>query len=211
MKKIRVQDAVGMELCHDITEMNDGFKGAAFRRGHIILESDIEHMLRIGKQHIFVWEENAGDVHEDDCARRMAAMAPVDGAHYTEPAEGKVLPLSFPLPFLMFCCLRFLPETGSPQMSWLDWQTVACVKCAKPVIGQTARSADIDYIKKDPNVEEDIRVLCMKCKVYSAVSLGSRMFSRIATMAAGTMPEPPKISLTASGAKFRMAVLAPMP
>ena len=91
MKKIRVEEAVGMELCHDITEMNDGFKGVAFKRGHIIRESDIGHMLRIGKQHIFVWEEHAGEIHEDDCARRMAAMAPVEGAHYTEPAEGKVL------------------------------------------------------------------------------------------------------------------------
>ena len=88
MKKIKVQDAIGMELCHDITEMNDGFKGVAFKRGHIIREEDIDHMLRIGKQHIFVWEENAGEIHEDDCARRMAAMAPVEGAHYTEPAEG---------------------------------------------------------------------------------------------------------------------------
>lgn len=91
MKKINVQDAIGMELCHDITEMNDGFKGVAFKRGHIIREEDIDHMLRIGKQHIFVWEENAGEIHEDDCARRMAAMAPVEGAHYSEPAEGKVL------------------------------------------------------------------------------------------------------------------------
>ena len=91
MKKIQVQDAVGMELCHDITEMNDRFKGAVFKRGHIIRQQDIEHMLRIGKQHVFVWEEQAGEVHEDDCARRMAAMAPVEGAHYTDPAEGKVL------------------------------------------------------------------------------------------------------------------------
>ena len=91
MKKIEVQHAVGMELCHDITEMNDSFKGVAFKRGHIIRESDIEHMLCIGKQHIFVWEEHAGEIHEDDCARRMAAMAPVEGAHYTDPAEGKVL------------------------------------------------------------------------------------------------------------------------
>ena len=91
MKKIKVQDAVGLELCHDITEMNDNFKGVAFQRGHIVQEEDIEHMLRIGKQHIFIWEENAGEIHEDDCAKRMAAMAPVEGAHYTEPAEGKVL------------------------------------------------------------------------------------------------------------------------
>ncbi len=91
MKKIRVQDAVGMELCHDITEMKDGFKGVAFRRGHIIRQADIGHMLDIGKQTVFVWEEAAGEIHEDDCARRMAAMAPVAGAHYTEPSEGKVL------------------------------------------------------------------------------------------------------------------------
>ena len=94
MKKIHVQHAVGMELCHDITEMNEGFKGVAFKRGHIIQQQDIEHMLRIGKQHIFVWEEHAGEIHEDDCAKRMAAMAPVAGAHYTEPAEGKVLLLA---------------------------------------------------------------------------------------------------------------------
>ena len=94
MKKVNIENAIGMELCHDITEMNDGFKGAAFKRGHVIREEDIEHMLRIGKQHVFVWEENAGEIHEDDCARRMAAMAPVEGAHYTEPAEGKVLLLA---------------------------------------------------------------------------------------------------------------------
>lgn len=91
MKKIKIRDAVGMELCHDITEMNEGFKGVAFRRGHIIRPEDIDHLLRLGKEHIFVWEPNAGELHEDDCARRLAAMAPVEGAHYTEPAEGKVL------------------------------------------------------------------------------------------------------------------------
>ena len=94
MKKIKIQDAVGMELCHDITEMNAEFKGAAFRRGYIIQQSDIAHLLRIGKEHVYVWEEHAGEIHEDDCARRLAAMAPVTGAHYTDPAEGKVLLLA---------------------------------------------------------------------------------------------------------------------
>ncbi len=91
MKKIAVQDAVGLKLCHDITAMRDGFKGAAFKRGHIIQEKDIEELLNIGKKHVFIWEENAGELHEEECARRMAAMAPVAGAHYTEPSEGKVL------------------------------------------------------------------------------------------------------------------------
>ena len=48
MKKIKVQDAIGMELCHDITEMNANFKGAAFQRGHIIREEDVEHLLNLG-------------------------------------------------------------------------------------------------------------------------------------------------------------------
>lgn len=90
MKKVKVEEAVGLTLCHDLTEMRDGFKGAAFRRGHVITEADIPHMLDIGKRTVFVWEENAGEIHEEDAARRMAAMAPVEGAHYTEPAEGKV-------------------------------------------------------------------------------------------------------------------------
>ncbi len=91
MKKVPVEQAVGMTLCHDITAMVDGFKGAAFRRGHIIEESDIPRLLDLGKRMVFIWEDHAGELHEEDCARRLAAMAPVEGAHYTEPSEGKVV------------------------------------------------------------------------------------------------------------------------
>ena len=91
MRKVKVEEAVGLTLCHDLTEMRDGFKGPAFRRGHVITEADIPHMLDIGKRTVFVWEENAGEIHEEDAALRMAAMAPVPGAHYTAPSEGKVL------------------------------------------------------------------------------------------------------------------------
>ena len=91
MKKVNVENAVGMELCHDITAMRDGFKGAAFQRGHIITEEDIPILLDIGKRTVYVWEPEAGEIHEEDAARRMAAMAAVEGAHYTAPSEGKVL------------------------------------------------------------------------------------------------------------------------
>lgn len=91
MKKIPVESAVGMALCHDITAMRDGFKGALFRRGHVITAADIETMLDIGKKTVFVWEENAGEIHEEDAARRMAAMANVPNTHCTGPSEGKML------------------------------------------------------------------------------------------------------------------------
>ena len=91
MKKINDEEAVGMALCHDITAMRHGFKGAAFKRGHVITEEDIPKLLDIGKRTVFIWEENAGEIHEEDAALRMAAMAPVPCAHYTAPSEGKVL------------------------------------------------------------------------------------------------------------------------
>ena len=90
MKKISVENAVGMTLCHDITAMRDGFKGALFQRGHVITEEDVPQLLDIGKKTIFVWEENAGEIHEEDAALRMAAMAPVELAHYAGPSEGKM-------------------------------------------------------------------------------------------------------------------------
>ena len=91
MKKVKVEDAVGLALCHDITAMRDGFKGAAFKRGHVIATGDIPALLDLGKRTVFICEENAGEVHEEDCALRMAAMAPVEGAHYEGPSEGKVI------------------------------------------------------------------------------------------------------------------------
>lgn len=91
MKKVRVEDAVGLTLCHDITAMYDGFKGALFKRGHVIRQEDIPRFLDIGKQTVFVWEPDAGEIHEEDAALRMAAMAQVSGAHYEGPSEGKVV------------------------------------------------------------------------------------------------------------------------
>ena len=90
MKKIKTVDAVGMTLCHDITEVRDCFKGRAFQRGHVITEDDVAHLLNLGQKHIYIWEENAGEIHEEDAALRLAAMAPVDGAEYSGPSEGKM-------------------------------------------------------------------------------------------------------------------------
>lgn len=91
MKKLKIEDAIGKTLCHDISAMRDGFKGAAFKRGHVITKEDIPAFLDLGKRTVFVWEDHAGEVHEEDAALRMAAMTPVEGAHYTAPSEGKVL------------------------------------------------------------------------------------------------------------------------
>ena len=81
MKKIKVEDAVGLTLCHDITAMRTGFKGVAFPRGHVVTEEDIPKLLDIGKKTIFIWEEAEGLIHEDDAALRLSALNKVEGAH----------------------------------------------------------------------------------------------------------------------------------
>lgn len=91
MKKVRVEDAVGMTLCHDITAIDDRFKGAAFHRGQVITQEDVEKLKNIGKQHIFIWEENAGEIHEEDAALRLSKLCAVEGGVYSGPSEGKMV------------------------------------------------------------------------------------------------------------------------
>ena len=57
MKLIKTEDAVGHVLCHDLTRIvKDEFKGAQFKKGHIITEEDIPMLLSMGKEHLYVWE-----------------------------------------------------------------------------------------------------------------------------------------------------------
>ncbi len=90
MEKLRTEDAVGMPLCHDITAMRPGFKGPLFRRGHIITREDIPELLDLGKKTVYVGEIGEGMLHEEECAKRLAVMIPVEGAHYEGPSEGKM-------------------------------------------------------------------------------------------------------------------------
>ena len=94
MKKVRVEEAVGQTLCHDITAMVPGFKGALFKRGHVVAEEDIDTLLDIGKRHIYVGDMEPGMMHEEDCARRLAGMTSIDGAHFEGPSEGKMMLIS---------------------------------------------------------------------------------------------------------------------
>ncbi len=94
MKKVKVEDAVGMELAHDITAMYEGFKGPLFKRGHIIKEEDIPKLLDIGKQTVFAGEPDPGMMHEEDCALALAEMTKTEGTHFEGPSEGKMVLVS---------------------------------------------------------------------------------------------------------------------
>lgn len=91
-KTIPVEQAVGMVLPHDITEIrSEEFKGRAFRKGHIIKAEDIERLKSLGKENIYVLELGEDDIHENEAAELMAAAIAGSGTLVSgEPVEGKL-------------------------------------------------------------------------------------------------------------------------
>ncbi|OGR01332.1 MAG: molybdopterin-binding protein [Deltaproteobacteria bacterium RIFOXYD12_FULL_55_16] len=91
-KTIPVEQAVGMVLPHDITEIrSEEFKGRAFRKGHIIREEDIERLKCLGKENIYVLELGEDDIHENEAAELMAKALAGPGVEVSgEPVEGKL-------------------------------------------------------------------------------------------------------------------------
>ena len=91
MKLMKTTDSVGQVLCHDVTQIIKGVtKGAAFRKGHIIREEDIPVLLSLGKDHIYVWENDESMLHENDAAEVLRQICQGSGMTATEPKEGKI-------------------------------------------------------------------------------------------------------------------------
>ena len=91
MKKIKIEDAIGTVLGHDVTQIIPGqFKGPKFKRGHLIRGEDIPEFLKIGKEHVYVMDVKAGAIHEDDAALRLGKAFSGENIDLTGPSEGKV-------------------------------------------------------------------------------------------------------------------------
>lgn len=85
---VRVEEAVGLPLAYDLTEIVPGVrKGAVLRRGHVIRGEDVETLRRIGKSVVKVLELEPGEVHEDDAALRLARLAAGPGLDIEMPGE----------------------------------------------------------------------------------------------------------------------------
>lgn len=89
---VRVTEAVGTILAHDITEIRPGeFKGRAFRKGHVIREEDVCHLQRLGKEQLFVLNVGVDELHEDEAVHALARALMGEGVRTQgEPKEGKI-------------------------------------------------------------------------------------------------------------------------
>ncbi|MGG1662812.1 molybdopterin-binding protein [Brevibacillus sp. NRS-1366] len=91
MREVPVRQAIGMMLPHDMTQILPGeFKGRLFKKGHVVTEADIEPLLSIGKEHIYVLEMPDGYIHEEEAGIRIAKAVSGQGLTLTQPYEGKV-------------------------------------------------------------------------------------------------------------------------
>ncbi len=91
LKKVKLEEAIGLAIAHDMTKVIPGkFKGPYFRRGHIIRQKDIPELISMGKKHIYVIEEEEGRVHEEEAAFRIAKAVSSPGMQLTSPKEGRV-------------------------------------------------------------------------------------------------------------------------
>ena len=89
---VKIEEAVGHALAHDITEIRPGeFKGPAFQRGHILSSEDLEHLRRLGKNHLYILKPETAEMHEDEAAEALATALCGEGVSWKgAPREGKL-------------------------------------------------------------------------------------------------------------------------
>lgn len=91
MRCIETIHAQGHVLCHDITVIVRGVKkGVAFKKGHVVTEEDIPELLRLGKDHLYVWEKDESMLHEDEAAAILRDVCMGQNMHPSLPSEGKI-------------------------------------------------------------------------------------------------------------------------
>lgn len=91
MKLMKTEDAVGQVLCHDITQIIKGVtKDAVFRKGHVIREEDIPVLLSVGKEHVYIWENDENMLHENEAAQILYSFCKNEHIRPSSVKEGKI-------------------------------------------------------------------------------------------------------------------------
>ena len=91
MKLIKTTEAVGHVLCHDMTCIIPGeYKGARFKKGHIVTEEDIPVLLSMGKENLYIFEKDENTLHEDEAAEILCEICKGENISRGKVSEGKI-------------------------------------------------------------------------------------------------------------------------
>ena len=186
MKKVRVEDAVGQPLCHDITRIVIGeSKGVAFARGRIIRSEDIPELKRLGKEHVYIREpEDGDDIHEEDVARELYAFSCGENLNGGEIKEGKIEAFATCDGLLKVDVKRLYEINAVGELNLVTKRTDIAVKTGDKVAGmravplllaadklEAARriAGNVPIIRVKPFVRKNVGVVTTGTEVYNGL------------------------------------------
>ena len=183
LKVVPVEEAVGLPLAHDITEIIPGkHKGPAFRRGHIIRQEDVSKLLDVGKANIYVMDLEKDELHEEDAARRLAKAAAGANLKLTDPSEGRINMVAA-IPGLLkvdadllyrFNSLGDLMMATLPGDRFVRQGTVVAGTRTIPVLVKESLVRQAEELCRDRPI---VRLLSMPPKHIRLVVTGSEVFT----------------------------------
>jgi molybdenum cofactor synthesis domain-containing protein len=183
LKVIPVEQAVGLPLAHDITEIIPGkHKGPAFRRGHIVRQEDIVRLLDVGKRNLYVMELEKDELHEEDAARRLAKAAAGANLRLTDPSEGRINLVATISGLLkvdadLLCSFNSLGDlmlATLPGDRYVKEGTVVAGTRTIPVVVKEALIQKAEVLCKDKPI---VTVLPMPAKRIHLIVTGSEVFT----------------------------------
>jgi len=131
---ITIEEALGLPLAHDLTQVDAGSKtkGARFRRGHILSEEDLPVLRKMGRLNLSVLDLEEWEVHEDEAANSLAEALCGEGLEIEGPEEGRCRLVS-----TRNGIVRFDPETVKRVNLDREWSFGTCPANAVVAPGST--------------------------------------------------------------------------
>ncbi len=182
MKLMNTVDAVGQVLCHDITQIiKDEVKGPVFRKGHIIREEDIPVLLSVGKDTIYIWENDENMLHENDAAEVLRDICQNENMHATEPKEGKIELIADADGLFLVDLERLRAINALGEMMIATRSAGFMVKkgdklCGTRVVPLVIEKAKMERAKEVAGDTPIMRLVPVKAKKYGVVTTGNEVF-----------------------------------
>ena len=182
MKLMKTEDAVGQVLCHDITQIiKDEVKGPVFRKGHIIREEDIPVLLSVGKDTIYIWENDETMLHENDAAEVLRDICLNENMHATEPSEGKIELIADVDGLFLVDLDRLRAVNSLGEMMIATRSSGFMVKkgdklCGTRVIPLVIEKVKMEKAKEVAGNTPIMRLIPAKAKKFGVVTTGNEVF-----------------------------------
>lgn len=184
MEKVKVENAIGMVLCHDMTQIIPGvIKDARFRKGHVITKEDIPVLLSMGKKHIYVYEVSENMLHENDAALMLKELCISDNLYATEVKEGKIMLKTKIKGYL------YVDREKLKSLNMRDDIVIATLKCGDVniddmvagmrIIPLVIEKNKINDVIKSAGDSKILKVYPYKIKKFGMIVTGSEVLDKI--------------------------------